>query len=163
MAQRDKASGPSVEDIVNAAVAGLSHTQIAKHFHTTTAAVRSALDQHAVATLTPAARASLLALQIERLKQLQSHFMRYAIENNDPAAGTLVAKLGQRLAALAGLDQPQQVRMDVINHLQEPDTRSNTQKMLEAVRWLRAEHARERERTGPDPDQPDDCKSPVAD
>ena len=81
------------ENVVNAAVVGLSNKAIAKRFGCSLDAVRNVLDRHAIE---PEGRATILALQIERMKQLQSHFLRFAIENGDSTAGTLVVKVGQR-------------------------------------------------------------------
>jgi len=136
------------ENVVNAAVAGLSNKAIAKRFGCSLDAVQNALDKHAVELLKPEGRAAILALQIERMKQLQSHFLRYAIENDDSTAGTLCVKIGQRIAALTGVDQPASIRLD-INQVQPQDNKTNTQRMLEAVRALRNENP-------PDPDyEPD--------
>jgi len=138
MVQRVKAGEPGVEDIVSAAVAGLSNAQIARHFHCTTDAVRAAMDQHAAEILKPAARASLLALQIAKMQQLQAHFTRYAIENNDATAGTLCVKISQRLAALTGIDQPAAIRMDITHvHENEDSNKTRTERALEVLRQLR--------------------------
>jgi len=118
----------------------LSNKQIAKRFGCSLDAVRNVLDRHAVELLKPEGRAAILALQIERMKQLQSHFLRYAIENDDSTAGTLCVKVGQRIAALTGTDQPASIRLD-INQIQPDDGKTNTQRMLEAIRALKRETA----------------------
>jgi hypothetical protein len=134
----------NAEDVVNAAIAGLSHAAIARRFLCSVDKVRETLEQHAREVLQPSGRAAMLALEIARLEQLEAAFLRVAIEQSDAAAGTLVVKVAQRKAALLGLDQPAQVRLNVETLPRPEDEITNTQRMLEAIRALRANADRER-------------------
>lgn len=100
--------------------------------------MQAVLDQYATEMLRPANRASMLALEVSRLEQLQTTFLRQAIEQLDSTAGTLCVKISQRIAALCGLDQPATIRLDITQAIEHEDGTSTT-RMLAAIRRLRGE------------------------
>jgi hypothetical protein len=69
-------------------------------------------------------------------ESLEAIFLQHAIEQLDAAAGSV--KISQRKAALLGLDQPVQMRMGVTT-VPEHEDASSTQRMLEAIRRLKAD------------------------
>jgi hypothetical protein len=124
--------------IINEAVGGQGVRQIARRHQCSLAEVRATLDEFAPEQLKPSNRAAMLALEISRLETLEAVFLRHAIENMDAQAGTLVVKISQRKAAACGLDQPVMVRLDV-QTVTEHEEGTSTERMLQAVRRLRAE------------------------
>jgi len=138
MATRPKSAALDADGVISAAVAGLSHKAIARRFACSPAAVQAVLDQYAQEMLRPGNRATMLALEVSRLEQLQATFLKQAIEQLDATAGTLCVKISQRIAALCGLDQPAMIRLDITQAIEHQDETS-TQRMLEAIRRLRSE------------------------
>jgi hypothetical protein len=123
--------------MIDAAVAGWSHKRIADRHNCSVADVQRVLDAHARAVLRPDNRVSQLAIQLARMMELQVHFMRTAIETNDPTAGMLCVRLGQRIAALTGIDQPQRLSLEA--QPPEHDGQSSTFKMIAIIRALKGE------------------------
>jgi hypothetical protein len=110
---------------------------IAQRHKCSMAAVYAVLDRHALETLKPAARARALALEVARLDTLEQTFHRLAIANQDAQAGTLVTKISQRRSALLGLDQPAMLRLDLSTVPEADDGKTNTVRLLEAIRELK--------------------------
>ena len=77
-----------------------------------------------------------MALELSRLEAMETVFLKDAIENLNYQSGTLAVKISTRKAALMGLDQPQTVKLDV-TQVVEQDTKTSTQRMLEAIQALR--------------------------
>jgi hypothetical protein len=130
------------DSILREAIFGDPVKQIARRHKCSVAAVNVILDQHAAEMLTPAARARTLALEMRRLDQLEQAFHRLAIANQDAQAGTLVTKISQRRSALLGLDQPAMLRLDLSTVPEADDGKTNTMRMLEAIRQLKGEAAK---------------------
>jgi hypothetical protein len=125
--------------VIREAVAGEPVRLIAQRQGCSQEAVKAVLDRRAAEMLTPAARARQLMLELNRLDHLAAVFHRHAVANQDAAAGTLVVKIAQRKSALLGLDQPAQLRVDLSAVPAQQDGKTNTQRMLEAIRALRSE------------------------
>jgi hypothetical protein len=127
--------------ILREAIFGDPVKEIAKRHKCSQTAVNAILDRHAAEMLTPSARARALALEVDRLDCLEQTFHRIAIANQDAQAGTLVTKISQRRSALLGLDQPHMLRLDLTAVPENNDGKTNTQRMLEAIRQLKGEVA----------------------
>src|SRR5262249_16006605 len=83
------------EDIVHARIRGESVRSIAKQLSCTLAEVHKIIDRFAETTIDDKTRKRSLALELERLDQLQQVFGAKALEG-DVASGALVAKIIER-------------------------------------------------------------------
>jgi hypothetical protein len=122
--------------VVTAMAAGSSMRQIAQRHKCSIHDVQSVLNRAAMEMAMPANRATALAIEVARLETLEVFFTRHALSNADIAAGTLVAKLSQRRAALLGLDAPVQLDLTVAV---EPYRETSTARLHRILSELRGE------------------------
>jgi hypothetical protein len=91
-------------------LAGTSPRKIAEHFAISIAEVNRIVDRQMV-KVDNGFRLRAVALDLERLEEMQMRFLRQALAG-DAAAGHLVLKIQERRAAMLGTDAP--VRIDPV-------------------------------------------------
>jgi hypothetical protein len=122
------------EDIVQARVRGESVRSIARRLSCTSAEVRAALDRFAETVVDDSTRKHTLALELERLDQLQQVFGGRALEG-DVASGALVAKIIERRCTMLGLYTPPATTLQVIEA--EAPRETSTEKIRAAIERIR--------------------------
>ena len=123
------------EAIIQARIRCWSVRAIAKHFNCTIADVNDVLDGFASMTLTDRLRTHTLALEIERLDELQRVFERQA-RTGDLAAAAMVAKFIERRCILLGLAAPPRVDPQLIE-LQIKPVETSTERIKAAIDRIR--------------------------
>jgi len=118
------------EDIVQARIRGESVRSIAKRLSCTLAEVHKILDRFAETTIDDKTRKHSLALELERLDQLQQVFGARALEG-DVASGALVAKIIERRCTMLGLYTPPATTLQVIEAQAPRET--STEKIRAAI------------------------------
>jgi hypothetical protein len=113
------------EDVVQARIRGESVRSIAKRFSCTLAEVHKVLDRFAETVIDDKTRKHSLALELERLDQLQQVFGTRALEG-DVQCGALVAKLIERRCLMLGLATPPATTLQIIE-AQAPQPSSTDQ------------------------------------
>lgn len=124
------------EAIIQARIRGYSARAIAKHLDCTLAEVNAALDDFAKLTLTKNLRTHTLALELERLDEIQRVFEKMA-RNGDMAAAILITKLIERRSILLGLAAPPRVDPQLIE-LQIKPAETSTERIRAAINRIRA-------------------------
>src|SRR5215831_8090710 len=138
------------EDIVQARIRGESVRSIAKQLSCTLAEVHKILDRFAETTIDDKTRKHSLALELERLDQLQQVFGTRALEG-DVASGALVAKIIERRCTMLGLYTPPATTLQVIEARAPKET--STEKIRRVLDEL---VGKDRTIERPEPGEPDD-------
>ena len=120
-----------------ARIRGESVRSIAKRFSCTLAEVHKILDRFAETTIDDKTRKHSLALELERLDQLQQVFGTRALEG-DVASGALVAKIIERRCTMLGLYTPPAAVLQVVEAQAPKET--STDRIRAAIDRIRAEH-----------------------
>src|SRR5215471_9680393 len=122
------------EDIVQARIRGESVRSIAKRLSCTLAEVRKVLDRFAETVIDDKTRKHSLALELERLDQLQQVFGARALEG-DVQCGALVAKIIERRCTMLGLYAPPTATLRVIEA--EAARETSTDRIAAAIDRIR--------------------------
>ena len=132
------------DNVLDMAIAGHSIRQIAPHHSCSAAVIRTVLGEHASESLTPGARSSMLALEVDRMERLENVFLKDAVANLNYQSAVIAIIASTRKAMLCALDQPQTMHLNVTDAAEQSSDETSTQKMLAAVRALRERSARQR-------------------
>jgi len=124
------------EDIIDARVRGESARSIAKRLGCTIDDVNDVLDRFATQTITNKLRTHTLALELERLDNLQQVFERQA-KAGDVASGSLVTKIIERRCIMLGLSAPSRVDPQIIEQQTAP-TQTSTERIRAAIDRIRS-------------------------
>ena len=138
------------EQIIQARIRGESARSIAKRLHCTLADINDVMDRFATTTLTDKLRAHTLALEIERLDELQEVFNDQA-KAGDVQSALLVTKIIERRSILLGLSAPPRTDHHIIEHAQPP-AMTSTERIRAAIDLLRLEKQPKIEDNGEDSD-----------
>jgi len=132
------------EDIVQARIRGESVRSIAKRLSCTLAEVQKVLDRFAETVIDDKTRKHSLALELERLDQLQQVFGARSPEG-DVQCGALVAKIIERRCTMLGLYTPPTATLRVIEA--DAPRETSTDKISALIGRIRG-------KTRDDPDDP---------
>jgi hypothetical protein len=138
------------EDIVQARIRGESVRSIAKRLSCTLAEVHKVLDRFAETVIDDKTRKHSLALELERLDQLQQVFGARALEG-DVQCGALVAKIIERRCTMLGLYTPPTATLRVIEA--EAPRETSTDRIAAAIDRIRGKRL-------PQPEELDDDSEP---
>src|SRR5215471_17769504 len=122
------------EDIVQARIRGESVRSIAKRVSCTLAEVHKVLDRFAETVIDDKTRKHSLALELERLDQVQQVFGARSLEG-DVQCGALVAKIIERRCTMLGLYTPPTATLQVIEA--EAPRETSTDKICAAIDRIR--------------------------
>src|SRR5215467_1647177 len=125
------------EAIFRARLTGKSVRQIAREFGCGPDQV-SAIIERACAPVSPEMRRQVLALDLERLDQLQTVFYERAMEG-DAASAAIALKVSERRAALLGLDVPASVRGDPVQLTIQAAPETSTERISRLIAAIVAE------------------------
>src|SRR5262249_28747109 len=125
------------EAIIEARIQGESIRSISKRFGCSVADINDVLDRFAHVTISANLRTHTLALELERLDNLQQTFERQA-RAGDVQSAALVPKIIERRCIMLGLSAPPRVDQHIIEHAQPP-AMTSTQRIREAIERLRLE------------------------
>jgi len=125
------------ESIFRARLTGKSVRTIAKEFGLTTAEVAKIVETMCE-PVSPATRRAALALDLERLDQLQTVFYERAMEG-DAASAAIALKVSERRSALLGLDVPASVRGDPVQLTVQAAPETSTERIQRVLATLVAE------------------------
>ncbi|GLR85833.1 hypothetical protein [Bradyrhizobium iriomotense] len=123
------------EDIVQARVRGESVRNIAKRFGCSIADVNDVLDRFAAMTITNKLRVHTLALELERLDELQRVFESQA-RGGDVQSALLVTKIIERRSVLLGLSMQPRSDPQVIEGQVQP-AENSTERVRAAIDRIR--------------------------
>jgi hypothetical protein len=141
-------------------LAGVSIRQIAAEFKLTNNAVLESLDR-SLPCLDDHTRARYLRESLAELDQLKSW---WHLRSRDSAVAAQISlRIAERRACLLGLDQPANMRVEIIGQ-QTADSPNSTQQLLDALNAVAAEPpARQIEHEAPaEPEVPPDPPPPSA-
>jgi len=139
MIPRDAANDSAA--ILRQAIEGKSAQEIATQRGLTLAEVNRALDVEAARMLGGEGTRRAIAAEAGRLDRLKQRLYETYMQTGDTNSASLYVKASERLASMLGWNHPAGHVVSVIGNLQEPqDNKTNTQRMLEAVRALKAEY-----------------------
>ena len=125
------------EAIFKARLSGKSVRRIAQEFHTDVPQVEAIIERMCP-TIDTQMRAVALALDLERLDELQETFYSDAVKGDVQAAAILL-KIAERRSAYLGIDAP--VRVDPVQLLAAAKPRPTSTDLIEAaLRRIAAEH-----------------------
>jgi len=128
--------GARDEEIFNARVAGQSMRRIAYEHRMDVAEVQSIIERY-TPMMDARARAIAFGIELERLDRLTQTFYEKA-QCGDVQAGMLCLRIGERRAALLGLDTPK--RVDLVTNGQEAMHPQTTTERIQSVLSLQAEN-----------------------
>lgn len=135
------------EAIIQARIRGWPVRTIARQLGCSIADVMDALDRHAAMTLTSKLRTHTLALELDRLDEMQRTFDKQAREG-DVASAALVLKIIERRQIMLGLAAPPRVDPQLIE-LQIKPAETSTERIRAAIDRLLPKPEPE-----PEPDKP---------
>src|SRR5262245_45220333 len=127
------------EEIFRARLKGRSVRAIAREFACEIVEVEEIIEKMC-APASAAMRRQALALDLQRLDELQTVFYEKA-QDGDTASAAIVIKLSERRASLLGLDVPASVRGDAVQLaiITPPQPESTTDRIRRALDLLAAE------------------------
>jgi hypothetical protein len=110
-------------------ISGTSVRDIAHQFGLSITDVNAVIDRKMI-KLDNAYRVRAVALDLERLEEMQKGFLRQALEG-DATAGHLVIKIAERRAAILGTDAP--IRIDAVKLVEANGPRQTTTEEWQAA------------------------------
>ena len=139
------------DDVLDALASGLTIPACARRFSLSEADVSDILKSETDRVADGAEMRAEWMLTARRLREVELKFHAKAVADLDCAAAVVSIKASERRATLTGANAPPAHLVHVMTSQVEDSSQTNTQKMLEAVRALKAGTAQ------PLPDQPSDC------
>src|SRR4051794_30470288 len=97
---REEMEDPRSEEIAKALIAGHKETTIARRFNVDLEEVES-IALRCLPYLDERTHQRMRRMQVARLDQLQTAFLRKALDEGDAVAGTLVVRASEQLSAIA--------------------------------------------------------------
>ena len=128
------------EAIVREAIVGKPLRQIARDRGLTVPEANRVIDLAAASYFSPEGLRRQMLLEARRLEELKQRVWVQAIKEGDLQAAAVYVKAAEQFATLIGMNSPLGHVVNVTGAVPEPEeTRTSTQKMLEAIRLLKAE------------------------
>jgi transposase len=139
----DTESGRDAE-IIEARVAGKSVRAIAKAHGISAAEVNKVIDRFADNVITDKIRKHSLALELERLDEVQEVFYQRAL-GGDVQCGLLILKLIERRGVMLGLHAPQRAVLQIVDEAAPKET--STDRIERALNLLREQRLLEQKKS----------------
>ena len=124
------------EAIIEARVRGESIRSISKRLGCSVADIHDVLDRFASVTISANLRTHTLALELERLDNLQQAFEQQA-KAGDVQSAMLITKIIERRCVMLGLSAPPRVDLHIIEEQAAPK-QTSTERILEVINRIRA-------------------------